>query len=117
MKKPTKKISASSLKSAFHEIIWPRRKLVAIGLVLIFINRASGMVMPASTRFLIDDVLTGKEESLLTPILFALVAATSIQALTSFTLTRILSVEAQHLIAELRAQVQSHVLRLSLIHI
>ena len=111
-KKSGKGVTASSLKAAFREIIWPRRNLIAIGLMLILVNRAAGMVLPASTKYLIDDVLTGRKEDLLTPILALLVAATTVQAITSFTLTRLLSVEAQHLIAELRAQVQSHVLRL-----
>ncbi len=112
MKKPAKRISSNSLRSAFREIIWPRRKLVALGLLLIVINRMSGMVLPASTKFLIDDVLVKKEGSLLVPLLGGLLAATSLQALTSFLLTKLLSVEAQHLIAELRAKVHSHVLRL-----
>lgn len=112
MTKPPNRIRAASLQSAFQDIIWPRRKLILIGLVLILVNRSSGMVLPASTRFLIDDVLTGVRGDLLAPILGALVLATAIQAATAFTLTRILSVEAQHLIAELRAKVQNHVLRL-----
>ncbi|QDV09624.1 putative ABC transporter ATP-binding protein [Planctomycetes bacterium Poly30] len=112
MKKPSKRISSSSLKSAFRDIIWPRRKLVAIGLVLILLNRMSGMVLPASTKYLIDDVLVKKNGGLLFPILGGLVAATTLQAITSFTLTKLLSVEAQHLIAELRAKVHGHVLRL-----
>lgn len=107
-----RRLSSSSLKSAFREIIWPRRGLVGIGLVLILVNRSAGMVLPASTRYLIDDVLGEGDSSLLYPLLGLLVAATTVQAITSFTLTRILSVEAQHLIAELRAQVQRHVLRL-----
>ena len=109
---PKKKISASSLKEAFRKIIWPRRRLVMLGLVLIAVNRSSGMVLPASTRYLIDDVLSGGREDLLVPILLGLVAATTVQAACSFTLTRLLSVEAQHLIAELRAEVHEHVLRL-----
>ena len=109
---PKKKISASSLREAFRKIIWPRRRLVLLGLVLIAVNRSSGMVLPASTRYLIDDVLTGGEQGLLMPILLGLVAATAIQAVSSFTLTRLLSVEAQHLIDELRAEVHEHVLGL-----
>ncbi len=107
-----KKISASSLKEAFRKIIWPRRRLVLLGLLLIVVNRSSGMVLPASTRYLIDDVLAGGAEGLLMPILLGLVAATTLQAISSFTLTRLLSVEAQHLIAELRAEVHEHVLGL-----
>ena len=56
---PKKKISASSLREAFRKIIWPRRRLVLLGLLLIAVNRSSGMVLPASTRYLIDDVLAG----------------------------------------------------------
>ncbi len=107
-----KKISASSLREAFRKIIWPRRRLVFLGLCLIALNRASGMVLPASTRYLIDDVLAGGAERLLMPILLGLVAATTIQAISSFTLTKLLSVEAQYLIAELRAEVHEHVLGL-----
>ncbi len=112
MRPTQKKISSSSLRSAFQEIIWPRRGLIGVGLVLILVNRSSGMVLPASTRYLVDDVLSGQRADLLMPILGMLVLATTVQALTSFALTRILSVEAQHLTAELRAQVHSHVLRL-----
>jgi ABC-type multidrug transport system fused ATPase/permease subunit len=107
-----KKISASSLREAFKKIIWPRRRLVFLGLCLIALNRASGMVLPASTRYLIDDVLAGGAEGLLMPILLGLVAATTVQAISSFTLTTLLSVEAQLLIAELRAEVHEHVLGL-----
>ncbi|MCP3914366.1 MAG: ABC transporter ATP-binding protein [bacterium] len=107
-----KRITSSSLRNAFREIIWPRRKLVLIGLGLIVVNRLSGLVMPASTKYLIDDVIGGERVDLLWPILGGVALAVTVQALTSFTLTRLLSVEAQHLIAELRAQVQRHVLRL-----
>ena len=112
MKKSTKRLNSNSLKSAFREIIWPRRKLFVLGLLLILANRVSGMVLPASTKYLIDDVLMKKEGSMLAPILAGLLAATTLQAITSFALTKLLSVEAQHLIAELRAKVHHHVLRL-----
>ncbi len=110
-KKP-RRLSTSSLKHAFHTIIWPRRKLVGIGLLLILINRMSGLVLPASTKYIVDDIIGAGKRELFWPILGGLFAALSVQALTSFTLTRLLSVEAQRLIAELRAEVQRHVLRL-----
>ncbi|MFW6175460.1 MAG: ABC transporter ATP-binding protein [Acidobacteriota bacterium] len=106
--KPTK----TSLRRAFREIIWPRRKLVLVGLGLIGINRLSGLVLPASTKYLIDDVIRGGRQELLWPLLGGVALAVAFQSATSFGLTRLLSVEAQRLIAELRAQVQSHVLRL-----
>ena len=110
MSKP--KLSSSSLRNAFNEIIWPRRRLLGLGLILILINRVSGLVLPASTKYLIDDAIDAGRTELLGPLLAGLALAVTVQAASSFALTRLLSVEAQHLIAELRAQVQRHVLRL-----
>jgi subfamily B ATP-binding cassette protein MsbA len=107
-----KKISGASLRHAFHEIIWPRRKLIAIGLVLILVNRLSSLVLPASTQYLIDDVIGDGNLRLLYMLLGAVGAAVALQAITSYALVLLLSVEAQHLIANLRAQVQQHVLKL-----
>ena len=104
--------SLSSLRRVFHEIIWPRRKLVFAGLVLILVNRLSGLVLPASTKYLVDDVIREGRGELLWPLLGAVALAVAVQAATSFSLTRLLSVEAQLLIAQLRSQVQYHVLRL-----
>ena len=106
------KVTGNSLRHAFQEIIWPRRKLIALGLVLIFLNRISGLVLPASTKYLIDDVLGQAEFDLLFRLLGLLVVAVIVQAGTAYLLTLLLSVEAQHLIAQLRAQVQRHVLTL-----
>ncbi|SVC39286.1 uncharacterized protein METZ01_LOCUS292140, partial [marine metagenome] len=50
-------VTGNSLRHAFREIIWPRRKLISVGLVLILLNRLSGLVLPASTKYLIDEVL------------------------------------------------------------
>lgn len=106
------KPTVTSLRRAFREIIWPRRKLVLVGLGLILVNRLAGLVLPASTKYVIDDVIQGGQSRLLFPILGAVALAVALQAATSFSLTRLLSVEAQSLIAELRAQVQRHVLSL-----
>lgn len=111
MATPTR-ISGASLKHAFSEIIWPRRKLVAGGLFLILVNRLSGMVLPASTKYLVDGVFAKGDIALLYRILILVGVAVSVQAASSFGLTVVLSVEAQHLIAQLRAQVQRHVLQL-----
>ena len=105
-------VSGSSLRHAFREIIWPRRKLVGAGLGLIFLNRLSGLVLPASTKYLVDDVIAGGDIALLYRLLGLVGVAVAIQAATSYALTLLLSVEAQNLIAELRAQVQRHVLDL-----
>jgi ABC-type multidrug transport system fused ATPase/permease subunit len=95
-----------------RELIRPRRKLLAIGFVLMLINRVSGLVLPASTKFLIDDIIGKQRRELLLPLVLAVLAATAIQGVTSFTLTQLLSKAAQRLIAELRRKVQAHVGRL-----
>ena len=94
-------------------LVRPRRGLFAAGLVLIAINRVCGLVLPASTKFLIDDVIAVRRADLLLPLVGAVVAATLIQGATSFALTQMLSKAAQRLIADLRRQVQAHVGRLS----
>ena len=90
----------------------PRGGLLALGFVLMAINRISGLVLPASTKYLIDNVIGKKQIQLLTPIVIAVLTATVIQGLTSFTLTQVLSKSAQKMIAELRRQVQAHIGRL-----
>ena len=93
-------------------LVAPRRGILALGFVLMAINRVSGLVLPASTKFLIDDVIGKKRMDMLLPLLAAVVAATIIQGVTSFSLTQVLSKAAQRLIAELRRKVQAHIGRL-----
>src|SRR4030081_3307827 len=90
----------------------PRRGLLALGFVLMAINRLSGLVLPASTKSLVENVISKRQIQLLTPIVLAVLAATVVQGLTSFTLTQLLSKSAQKMIAELRRQVQAHIGRL-----
>lgn len=80
--------------------------------MLIAISRVSGLVLPASTRYLVDDVIGKARVDLLRPLLLAVVAATMVQAVSSFALTQLLSKEAQRLIAEMRRRVQVHIGRL-----
>jgi len=103
------------LKGALPEIwalIRPRRGLLGIGLVLMAINRVAGLVLPASTKFLIDDVIVKKHVFRLHQIVIAVIAATIVQGITSFALTQLLSKAAQRLIADMRRQIQEHVGRL-----
>jgi subfamily B ATP-binding cassette protein MsbA len=72
----------------------------------------AGLVLPGATKYLIDDVIPGKDLNSLTWLLAAVIGALVVQATTSFALTQILSVEAQGLIAQLRVQVQKHIIRL-----
>jgi subfamily B ATP-binding cassette protein MsbA len=91
------------------EMILPRRKIIALGFVLMIVNRLSGLVLPASTKFLIDDVINQQQTQLLAPLVLGILAATLIQGVTSFSLTQLLSKAGQSLIAELRQKVQRHV--------
>jgi ABC-type multidrug transport system fused ATPase/permease subunit len=106
------KKSKVSLREVFKTIIWPRRKLLFVGLLLIIISRAAGLVPPWATKPFMDDILVNKQLDKLPMLLTVLTVAILIQAVTSFLLTKILSVEAQHLISVLRSKVQKHLLRL-----
>ena len=105
-----KKSNNISISQVFRTIIWPRRKLVFLGLFFIVISRLAGLVTPKATQYLIDDVLTKGDLAMLKVILMVVVGAVTIQAITSFLLTKILSVEAQHYISQLRVKVQKKVM-------
>ncbi|HWY03339.1 MAG TPA: ABC transporter ATP-binding protein [Candidatus Acidoferrum sp.] len=90
----------------------PRRAVLALGFVLMGINRISGLVLPYSTKYLIDDIIGKRHISLLMPLVLAVLGATLIQGVTSFALTQLLSKAAQRLISELRRSVQEHIGRL-----
>ena len=96
-----------------REMIYPRRGLLAVGFVLMVINRLCGFVLPLSVKYLIDLVVKKRQVDWLMPIVEAVLAATLIQGITSFSLTQLLSKAAQKLIAELRQKVQRHIGRLS----
>jgi len=102
----------ASVGRVVRELLWPRRGLLAIGLVLILINRLAGLVLPGATKFLIDDVVQKRNIGLLTPLALVAGAAVLVQALTSFSLTQLLSKTAQRVIADLRIRVQAHIGRL-----
>lgn len=106
---PEKKVT---ILSAFKTIIWPRRKLVFTGLVLIVISKAASFVAPLSLKYLMDDIIPNKDINFLKWLVAAVAIAIFVQSITSFLLTKILSVQAQYLISELRAQVQKKVLSL-----
>ena len=101
-----------TILSAFKTIIWPRRNLVLIGLLLIVISKAASFVAPLSLKYLMDDIIPNKDIDFLKVLVGAVILAITVQAITSFLLTKILSVQAQYLISELRAQVQKKVLSL-----
>ncbi|MBR9853229.1 MAG: ABC transporter ATP-binding protein [Algicola sp.] len=106
---PDKKVS---ILTAFKTIIWPKRKLVFLGLLLIAISKAASFVAPIASKHLIDDVIVNKDVDMLKYLVAGVMLAIFVQSVTSFLLTKILSVQAQYLISELRAQVQKKVLAL-----
>lgn len=90
-------------------LVRPRKYLLLLGLLLIAINRVSSLVLPGTTKYLIDDVFGKGEERLLGIIVLAVLGATAVQGITSFCLTQVLSKAAWHLITDLRIAVQAHI--------
>src|SRR5205823_7037196 len=86
--------------------------MLAFGFVLMVINKVAGLVLPGSTKFLVDNVIGKHQPGVLGPLVLAVFGATIVQGVTSFSLTQLLSKEAQRLIAELRRKVQEHIGRL-----
>ncbi|RTE54494.1 ABC transporter ATP-binding protein [Arenibacter aquaticus] len=101
-----------SILTAFKTIIWPRRNLVFIGLFLIVISNAANFVGPISLKYFMDEVIPNKDMDMLKLLVGVVILSILVRAVTSFMLTKILSVQAQYLISELRAQVQRKVLSL-----
>jgi len=93
-------------------LLRPRRGVLAVGFVLMAVNRVAGLVLPASSKFLIDDIIGKRHLQLLVPLLLAVVGATAVQGVSSYALVQLLSKAAQRLIADLRCQVQRHIGRL-----
>src|SRR5688572_16611261 len=85
----------------FKTIVWPRRNIILVGLILIIISRLAGLVLPWATKYLVDDVIAKGDLEMLKLMLGGIFLSIVIQAITSFSLTRLLSVEAQHLISVL----------------
>src|SRR5579863_4820578 len=114
-KDPKKPAKSQRLKAVLPEV-WklmrPRRWLLALGFVLMLINRLAQFVLPYSSKFLIDDVVGNGHAAVLKPLVLSVLLATLIQGITSFSLTQLLSKAAQRLITDLRQQVQVHISRL-----
>jgi subfamily B ATP-binding cassette protein MsbA len=107
-----KKITASDAWREARELLWAHRRRLVLGLMLMLISRLAGLVLPASSKWLIDDVVGKHRTELLLPIALAAGAATLVQAVTSFALSQILGVAAQRAITDMRRRVQAHVMRL-----
>jgi subfamily B ATP-binding cassette protein MsbA len=107
-----KKVSASAAWREARALVWAHRKRLGLGLVLMLVSRLAGLVLPASSKWLIDDVIGKQRTELLLPIALAAGAATLVQAVTSFALSQILGVAAQRAITDMRKRVQAQVVRL-----
>src|SRR5438477_5721781 len=107
-----KKVSASDAWREARELLWAHRRRLTIGLILMLVSRLAGLVLPASSKYLIDDVVGKHRTDLLLPIALAAGAATVVQAVTSFALSQILGVAAQRAITDMRKRVQAHVVHL-----
>ncbi len=112
--KAKKPVRLKELWPDIWELVRPRRGLLGMGFLLMMVNRVSGLVLPSSTKFFIDDVIGKHRTELLAPLLGAVVGATILQGVTSFSLTQLLSKAAQRLIADMRRKVQAHIGRLPL---
>ena len=109
---PKKKVSTSDAWREARELIWTHRRRLALGLGLMLVSRLASMVAPLAPQYLIDEVFTKQRTDLLMPIALAVVAATAVQAVTSFALSQILGVAAQRAITDMRKRLQARVMRL-----
>src|SRR6516225_1158444 len=110
--KAKKKINWRALPEIWA-LIRPRLGILLLGLVLTGINTLSGFVLPLSSKYLFDNVIGKHQIQILLPLVLAVVGATLVKGLTSFTLTQLLSKSAQRMITDLRKQVQAHIGKLS----
>jgi ABC-type multidrug transport system fused ATPase/permease subunit len=111
-KKKRRKFSPSQAWRDARELVWAHRGRLALGMVLMLVNRLVGLVLPASSKYLVDEVIIKHRAELLTTIALAAGGATVVQAVTSFALSRVLGIAAQRAITEMRKSVQAHVARL-----
>jgi ABC-type multidrug transport system fused ATPase/permease subunit len=112
METTKRKVSASAAWREARELVWTHRRRLAIGLLLMLVSRLTGLVLPATSKFLIDDVIGKQRTDLLVPLALAAGAATIVQAITSFANSQILGVAAQRAITDMRKRVQAQVMRL-----
>jgi ABC-type multidrug transport system fused ATPase/permease subunit len=110
--KEKKKVNMERAWAEARQLMWEHRRSLSIGFALMLVSRLAGLVTPASSKFLIDNVLTPRRPDLLLPLALAVGGATLIQAVTSFALSQVVSIAAQRAITDMRIALQRHVLRL-----
>src|SRR5688572_22052940 len=111
-KETRKRLTPATAWRDARELILAHRYRLALGMLLMLINRLVGLVLPASSKYLIDEVIMKQRSELLTPLAIAAGVATLVQVLSSFALSQVLGVAAQRAITEMRKSVQEHIARL-----
>jgi subfamily B ATP-binding cassette protein MsbA len=109
---PKKKTNFGNAWAEARQLVWAHRGRLGLGLVLMLINRLAGLVLPATSKFLIDDVIGKGRADLLGPLALAAAGATAVDAVTAFSLSQVLGVAAQRAIADMRMSMQHHITRL-----
>lgn len=112
MPAPRSSVRLRELWPDIREILRPQRKVLAIGFLLIVISRACRLVLPGSSKYLIDDVIGKHHLALLVPLVWTVLAATIIQGIAAFAITQLVSKASRRMIAELHMKVQAHIGRL-----
>jgi ABC-type multidrug transport system fused ATPase/permease subunit len=107
-----KKVTLSVVWREARELVWKYRGRLALGFVVMLISRLAGLVLPASSKYVIDHVFIERRMEMLTPVALAILGASVVQAVTSFALVRILGIAAQRAITDMRRAVEEHVMRL-----
>jgi subfamily B ATP-binding cassette protein MsbA len=105
-------LQLSDVTREARDLVVAHRARLAWGLVLMIVNRAAGLVLPFSSKYLIDDVIGRGNQSLLVPLALALAGATLVQSVSAYVLSQVLGVAAQRAITDMRKAVQAHVERL-----
>jgi len=109
---PKKKVTLSVAWREARELIWRYRGRLAFGFLIMLVGRLAGLVLPASSKYLIDNIIKGGDGHLLVPLALGILAATIVQVATSFALVSLLGIAAQRAITDLRREVEAHILRL-----
>ena len=110
--KPKNKVNYKRAGAEARELVWRHRRSLTIGMILMVVNRLSGLVLPASSKYVIDEVLAKNRADLLLWVALATFIAVIVSAITSFALSQVVSIAAQEAIADMRMNVQRHVLHL-----
>jgi len=107
-----RRLQLSDVTREARDLVWAHRRRLLLGGVLMMANRLCGLVLPASSKYLVDDVLGKARSDLLLPLAGVVGAAALVQAVTAFALSQVLGVAAQRAIADMRKTVLTHVERL-----